>query len=143
MAPDEENHLYRADQISLGEIVGLRRSSDQGDGLEESGGFVESAYLRLFQVCRTPMRSASDRYKAASAVPLTEERQFLEFSNTVLYGPFFYTPQAAALAVARTIGTNALQGFYLARLFNGLAAVAIGFLALRLAKRSGSFCSSC
>ena len=46
-----------------------------------------------------------------------------------------YAPQAAALALARIAKMTALQSFYLARFFNGFAALAVGFFAIHIATR--------
>lgn len=54
-------------------------------------------------------------------------------SRVASYGPVGYLPQAAGVALGRLVGAPPLTCFYLARLANLLAAVALLFFAIRLA----------
>lgn len=54
-------------------------------------------------------------------------------SRVANYGPIGYLPQAVGVAMGRVIGAPPLICFYLARLANLLAAVALLFFAIRLA----------
>jgi len=124
--PDELVHLFRADQISHGAIIGTRLDD------KSSGGYVASSYRLLFQAVTT---ADSARFAEAYRIPLTNQLEFQNFSNTVQYGPAMYAPQATALALARIAKMTALQSFYLARFFNGFAALAVGFFAIHIATR--------
>jgi uncharacterized membrane protein len=126
--PDEYAHLLRADQLSYGDMIGTRLNDTS------SGGFVETSYRLLYEAFETP-GDPKDKMEKAATIPLTGLREFSSFPNTVRYGPLTYIPQVAALVIARAAGLKALQAFYLARCFNGLAALVTAFLALRLAKR--------
>ena len=99
---------------------------------KSSGGYVASSYRLLFQAV-TAANSA--RSAEAYRIPLTNQLEFQNFSNTVQYGPAMYAPQAAALALARIAKMTALQSFYLARFFNGFAALTVGFFAVHIATR--------
>ena len=54
-------------------------------------------------------------------------------SRVASYGPLGYLPQALGVALGRLLGAPPLTCFYLARLGNLLAAVALLFLAIRIA----------
>ncbi len=132
--PDEPAHLFRADQIAHGEFVGTRRDDDA------SGGSVDPGFVRLavlfFPMISDPARTMTlEDFHAARSIALSGEPVFVSFVNTVQYGPLLYLPPAAALWLAHGVGLDALPAFHLARLFNAAAAVAAGFLALRLAGR--------
>ena len=127
---DEYKHLLRADQNSYGDIVGTRIDE------ENSGGFVKTSHRLLSQTLQTQSSSVKDRLRAASALPLTKQRELISVSNTVQYGPVLYLPQAAALAVVRLTRMKSLQAFYLARCINGSVALVVGFLALCFARRA-------
>ena len=127
--PDELPHLFRADQLSYGDIVGTRLDDTQ------SGGSIDKSYRLLFQVFEKEGRVSKEMFTEADQIPLTGEREFSSFAYTVLYGPFMYIPQALTLFMARKIEANALPAFYCARLFNGLIALLVGFMALRIAKQ--------
>ena len=81
--PDELAHLFRADQISHGAIIGTRLDD------KSSGGYVASSYRLLFQAV-TAANSA--RSAEAYRIPLTNQLEFQNFSNTVQYGPAMYAP---------------------------------------------------
>ena len=54
-------------------------------------------------------------------------------SRVASYGPVGYLPQAAGIGLGRLVGAPPLTCFYLARLANLLAAIALLFFAIRLA----------
>ncbi|MDR3633070.1 MAG: DUF2142 domain-containing protein [Isosphaeraceae bacterium] len=54
-------------------------------------------------------------------------------SRVASYGPIGYVPQAVGVAIGRLVGAPPLTCFYLARLANLLMAIALFFLAIRLA----------
>jgi uncharacterized membrane protein len=54
-------------------------------------------------------------------------------SRVGFYGPVGYLPQAAGIGLGRVLGASPLVCFYLARLANLLAAIALLFFAIRLA----------
>lgn len=124
--PDEGNHLFRADQISRGELMGTRRGG-------EIGGAVSAPLVRLVDSVETNGKVALG-VGASSASDWTA-RAFESFPNTVPYGPAAYLPQAAALALARWSGSSALTAFYWARILNGLMALGLATMALQIVQR--------
>jgi uncharacterized membrane protein len=133
--PDEYAHLLRADQLFYGDMIGTRLNDTS------SGGYVETSYRLLYEAFET-LGEPKDKIEKADTIPLRGIREFSSFPNTVRYGPLTYIPQVAALVIARAAGIKAIQAFYLARCFNGFAALVMAFLALRLAKR-GRFLFFC
>src|SRR5688572_16855414 len=63
--------------------------------------------------------------------------QFAGFSNTAVYPPVPYIPQVAGIWVGRVFGLSTLVTAYLVRLLNLVAAVALGYLALKELRFSG------
>ena len=126
--PDEFAHLFRATQLSYGELVGTRLDE------KNSGGYVDSSYRAFSQIflpkgntfCQVlhvpPVVGPSkEMLQAASGIIWgAGQREFISCPNTVSYGPFMYIPQTAALSLARTSGINALHALYLARWLNSL-----------------------
>ena len=147
-APDEFAHFFRSEQISYGDILGTKIDE------QNSGGYVDLSYRRFselflatnsFCVVLHPERIAPasrETRSEASGLNWTGQREFINCPNTVAYGPITYIPQAAALSISRLVGLSIWNSFYLARSLNGLTAVAIGYLALRLAGR-GRFVIFC
>jgi len=124
--PDEENHLFRADQISRGELMGTRRGG-------EIGGAVSAPLARFVDSIEASGKMALEG--GASSASDWTARTFESFPNTVQYGPAAYLPQALALALARWSGSSALTAFYWARILNGLMALGLATIALQIAQR--------
>ena len=121
--PDEGNHLFRADQISRGELMGTRRGG-------EIGGAVSAPLVRLVDSIE-----ANGKVALGGSADLWTARTFKSFPNTVPYGPAAYLPQAVALALARWSGVSALTAFYWARILNGLMALGLATMALQIVQR--------
>ena len=97
--PDEPHHFFRAYQVSRGELVGQIAPGGKYAGglLPESLGRTVNHLLR--DVPFHPEQKVSASWlEDALAMDLEPEREaFLGFSNTVLYSPVSYAPQAAAI----------------------------------------------
>ena len=101
MAPDEENHFLRAFEISCGNLIskGLYGGTIGGDYLP--------AEVRLF----TDPEKELDWSK----------REMITFSNTALYAPVSYLPQAVGIKTARYFTNNVSKIFYGGKIGNFLA----------------------
>jgi hypothetical protein len=129
-SPDEPNHFARADQISRGVVVGTRF------GPTDSGGLVDAAIGRaVVPYSRLPFnpfaRVTREEVDASRQIPWSGDMQLSGFRNTVNYGPMFYLPQAAGVWIGRRAGLGVIDTLVLARVANGLACCALGFMALR------------
>jgi uncharacterized membrane protein len=130
-SPDEPNHFARADQISRGVIIGTRF------GATDSGGLIDAAIAKAqVSYSRLPFNPAAkvtrEDIAASRQIPWSGDVQLSGFRNTVNYGPMFYLPQAAGVWIGRHAGLGVIDTLVLARVANGLACCALGFLALRL-----------
>ncbi len=103
MAPDESNHFYRAFEISCGNL--LSRVMRQ-DG-------VGGNYLPL----------ALEEYEDPDVELDWDKTGEITFSNTALYAPVSYLPQAVGIKVARTFTDNVSKIFYAGKAGNFLASV--------------------
>lgn len=129
-APDEPQHLLRAYQISEGNFRPRRMDNHGGGWLPVS--LVEAprpfADIRFY-----PKRKTSwPQIRSAMRVPLDPDRRdFIPFV-TAIYSPVAYLPQAGAMAIGRRLSLPPLAMMYLARLFNLIAWIGLGYLALRI-----------
>lgn len=131
-AGDEGEHFDRAFQISEGTIVGQRKDINSG------GDFP----IVAFRVADPEGISFHYEKKMTQAVFLKKldpmfvdwskaPRTFCGFPHSVVYPPAGYVPQTLAILVGRWLRLGPLGLMYLARLAGFIAAVALGYAALR------------
>ena len=130
-APDEPAHLFKAEALAEGHLVGKPIGEKRGNG-------IDAGVIRLFL-------NVDDVTSVAPATP--EVRRRLRetawvgqlgdavFSNTAQYGPIFYLPQALALKAGRLSGLSVLAAYEVARTIAALTAIALGAIALTLVTR--------
>src|SRR5262245_15705789 len=118
---DEPAHFYRAYQISEGGWRAERRA-------DLVGGWLPSSL-------RPHPPTAPDAGRAAAA---PSDREFIDFRTTAPYAPVPYLPQALAIAAGRQLDLSAIALLYLARLAGLVAALAIGYAAIRIAPIAGN-----
>ncbi len=137
-AADEDRHFLRAYHISEGSLLGVKMIRPGGGGVE-SGGYLPAhvaADIRLFEDQRfQPKRKTSpaalrEKYLAGGRLGFGRKKVFTQFSNTVVYPPVPYLPQAAAIIAAKGLGLRTAGALYLARLFNLAAALSLVWYAL-------------
>jgi uncharacterized membrane protein len=133
--PDEPSHFYRAYQVSRGDLVGqvVLGGKYAGGLLPESLSQTASHLTR--DVPFHPDQKVSVSWlEDALAMDLEPEREaFLGFSNTVLYSPASYAPQAAAIALGRVFDPPPIVLFYMARIAALAFAVLLGCWTLHIA----------
>ena len=136
-APDEPAHIYRADSVRRGEIIGRRIVV---------GGNVVSAGVTADPGLRGAIPSAAkvgpERRKPIAASEWARARagawvgpQDVLAPNTASYQPLFYIPGAVGLEAAELLGLPPFQALRLGRLVAAVVYVGIGALALALARR--------
>jgi hypothetical protein len=84
--PDEENHAFRADQISRGTLF------------LDGGGYVSGALVELKRMAselhfRTEVKQATEVSRRAATLGWSVPTESASFTNTPQYGPLFYLPQ--------------------------------------------------
>lgn len=134
---DEPIHFMRAAQIADGGFVGTRFAESLADGRTEvtGGGAIDPALARAAAPFNALAFHPELRAKQADWAPNVHwsgARALVSFP-TANYPPFFYLPSAAGILAGREFGLSVVQSLYLSRLLTGLAAVALGALAIALA----------
>jgi uncharacterized membrane protein len=132
--PDEGDHWFRAWAIADGQIF-----ADRQGMVRLPGSFAPAAdlyqHLALtgkplpLSLAGQPGFSGYEQLFNGSGSPGTIK----VISRVASYGPAGYLPQVAGIEIGRLLGAPPLTSFYLARLGNLLAAVALLFFAIRLA----------
>ena len=129
---DENVHFLRAEQISAGGLLGVKRDNNA------SGGYVDKAAVEITNELRKLKRrecvdlSAIDR---STHIYWSGQRVYAGYANTSIYPPIGYAPVALGILTGKLLGLSVAKTAYLARLVNGLFAVAISFIALKLCTR--------
>lgn len=124
-APDEPNHFYRALTISEGRWMAIRQGNFAGAPLPvRTAEWVEALvgdipfHPERKQILRVLLSRVDREGGDAGAM-------FAHFPNTSLYSPLLYLPQAMGLWVGRMLQLPLLYAYYLGRLLNLVATVAL------------------
>jgi uncharacterized membrane protein len=133
--PDEAQHYFRAYQISEGTMLADVEHGQSGGHLPVSlQGFAEHFLGSVLLHGDRPVQPTPLARTLATPFPplAPEQRAFINFSGLSFYAPMAYASEALAINLARQAGVGSLATFYLARIANGMFALAILFCALRL-----------
>lgn len=133
--PDEQQHFFRAYQISVLGLVGTVENGKAGAVLPSSLIELSEQFLgsRELHADRRISPAPLSETVQALRTPLNAERtEFIEFFGAAFYSPLPYLAQAGAIAVGRTVGLGPLGLLYIARMANGFTAALIVSLALAL-----------
>jgi uncharacterized membrane protein len=133
--PDEQQHFFRAYQLSEGNLTPVAHADRTGAVLPSSlanfsysflgtHALTPEAALRAF-----PLR---ETLGALSAPLDPERREFVDFSGSSYYSPLAYLPQLAGIVVGRAFDAGPLGLLYAARLVNGLTSLLVVSAALRI-----------
>lgn len=118
-APDESHHFYRAFEISMGHMV-----SDMNEN-EIKGGRELPLDTKF-----SPGKWQS--FVADRDARLSENTKFMVFSNTALYAPVSYIPQAFGILLARLVTDRLAIITYAGRFANWLCVTIILYFAMKL-----------
>jgi len=134
--PDEQQHFFRAYQISILELRATASNGMAGGFLPSSLSEIAERFLgsRELHVWRRKIRPSPliETLQAADQ-PLDPGRQeFTNFFGSAFYSPAPYVAQAAAIAVGRAAGLGPLWLLFLARITTGIAAALVVAAALQL-----------
>jgi len=130
--PDEMRHFDRAYQVSEFRVRAEVQNGVAGGTLPDSlRQLVHSAIPSSDGIsCRVTPAPIAQTLRLAS-IPLDPSvRRFIAFQGSAFYSPLPYLPQALGIGVGRALGLGPLYLFYLGRLFNCLAAIALLGLAV-------------
>jgi uncharacterized membrane protein len=129
---DEFNHFYRAWQVSEGILVGVRTSDNR------LGGDLPESVVKITEPFRSLPFHAENRIKSSTifynlSVPLEpEKRQFTDFTNTAVYAPTAYLPQAVAIIIGKFFRGGPLSIFYFSRLLTLIFWLSMVYAALKI-----------
>ena len=120
--PDETEHMLRAYGISIGDFVPA-----QNDNLE-GGSYVPDNLLFCWNRGGANLKDMKEHLFMVA----NENKEFVTYSNTALYSPLTYMPQAIGIFAARLIFDRPFIMGYAGRLAELLAVGIILYFAIRL-----------
>ena len=139
--PDEPMHLMRADSLLHGQLIGHRVATlNPGTGAPDAGVTSDPGLAVAAQGfdLLTPLaqkKVSPARLKMLRSLPWWPKPIFMSAPNTAAYGPLTYIPAAMGLGTARLLGFGPYAAIHWARFANVAVFLAIGGLALLLARR--------
>ena len=124
-APDEPNHFFRAQALSEGYVVAQRQPGKVGAPMRTV--IPHWALTLMGDIPGHP-----DKKQTLEAVKARRDARaddpsvmFVDFRNSALYSPVVYVPQAVGLGLGRLLRLPLLDAYYLGRLLNLMASVAL------------------
>jgi Predicted membrane protein (DUF2142) len=133
-APDDSDHVARAYTLVHGPLAPVTPVGRSSGAMVDSGLADYVAAERPVAVLSgAPVTGAeAASFRSAGTIRWNGERRFAPLPGAMAYFPLLYAPQALALEVGRLTGASVAQSVLWARLANGLAAIALVALGLRL-----------
>ncbi len=130
-APDEFNHFYRSWQITEGGLVGQKTIDNRlGDSLPSSLLSISAPFAQLPFHFEQRIKSNTIFYHLKT--PLNEKQNtFVDFTNTAVYAPTAYFPQAVTIFLFKNCGLTPLSIFYLARVFTLIFWIAVVYASIK------------
>ncbi|WP_461057466.1 DUF2142 domain-containing protein [Silanimonas algicola] len=127
-SPDEFDHVERAYALSKGRLL-LDAETSPVSGLWVDDGLLAYMALHEHLPFDAGQRLADDARRAAVELGWRGTETFSGAAGTGYYLPVIYLPQAAALAIGRTLGVSVDASYRAARLASGLVASLLLFAA--------------
>jgi uncharacterized membrane protein len=129
---DEPNHFFRAYQVSDGSIIPEKRQMKTGGAIPSS--LAQSVYVFRFGVQEYQEGNVPiELIRGSLFLPLNEDdTSFVSFSNTAIYSPIPYLPQAASIFVGRQLRLSPLVLMYIGRMSNFVVALILLAIAMHM-----------
>jgi uncharacterized membrane protein len=131
VSPDEYEHFLRANQVSEGQFLPLKKD-------KRLGGEIPEGFYRFM----IPYRFVAHNLKHTTSFAEMRQtlnfkwndsiKRFVDFPNTSYYSPLCYAPQAIAIAAVKSLSDSSGLVYYLARLFTFLIWVLIVYCAIKI-----------
>lgn len=132
--PDEQQHLFRAWQLSDLQLIGEKRGDMSGGELPPGLALAAERELRtahLHERKHLYQSSWSEHFTRATPIGQDQARPFTNFLGSVSYSPVGYVPQVMAIWLGRALDLPVEWIVRLGRVFNALLAYALICAAMR------------
>lgn len=128
-SPDEFDHVERAYALSQGRILLATPHANVGSGVWVNDGLL--AYMALYEHLpfNAAARLGAEAQESAGMIGWQRTETFSGAPGTGYYLPVVYLPQALALGLGRATGASIDASYRAARLFAGIVAALLLYLA--------------
>lgn len=129
--PDEKNHFLRSYQVSTLKLTGMKQGNI-------SGGYIPVEIIKFVHLNINVRGKPHKKVNLKEMLPYLHQQidfknvQLVNFSNSVLYFPIVYFPQAVGMGVARLCHLSLPFYLYFGRILNFLSALLLLYLAIKL-----------
>ncbi len=114
MEPDSSNHFRRAFQIAHGQLIGKKVSPVNSSG-KSLANFDEDQAAYFPGFFDRHWKAPAGAHVKAQRDTINGSTEYSQFSNTVIYEPIFYLPDAMAINIARIFDFSVLNTMHLMR----------------------------
>ena len=121
--PDETEHMLRAYGITIGDFVPSVNEAGEG------GSYVPDNINYMWNRGGSTIKDMRDNLKMEA----NSNKVFMTYSNTALYSPITYTPQALGMLIGRIVCNKPYIWAYFGRIFNMITVGFLIFMAIRIA----------
>ena len=137
--PDETAHAFRAIQVGHHHLFARATEDGYGGAVDSNAYTVASGLFQLelqvekvSPVKRPDGRLTPEQFHAVETKRWSGKARDASFRNTAAYPPWLYLPQAAAWRIGEASNLTITHSLLLARLAALIAAVALGWITLRV-----------
>src|SRR5262245_57584495 len=130
-APDEQNHFFRAQTLSEGHLLAQRQPG-------KVGAPMHAAIFKWVVTVQGDIPFHPEKKQTIKALTALRDARaddpsimFVDFRNSALYSPVVYLPQSVGLRIGRMLRLPLLDAYYLGRLLNLMASVALCYWTAR------------
>lgn len=129
--PDENNHFYRAFQISEGQLFPFKQNNRLGGFIPLS---IRDYVLHFEDISINKKFTINEEFinETFNFKYIDSARQFVDFPNTSLYAPVSYAPQAFAMYLFRSLDYSISDQYYAGRIFIVVLWIIFLFIAISL-----------
>ena len=127
-SPDETAHMFRASSLAHGNVFLNVNGESVGDNIDQ--GLAQ--YYSKFNALPFHPENKAQQINDVKDIRFTNTYEFHSFSNTALYLPFSYIPQAIAIFIGEKTHMKVWRAVNLARLLNIVTIISMLVIAARI-----------
>ncbi|WP_312283639.1 DUF2142 domain-containing protein, partial [Candidatus Igneacidithiobacillus taiwanensis] len=134
--PDSFNNFYRSYQVADGQLIGIKKNGMSGGMINNNMISLASLFNNIpFHYNKKITQNIiikANTYRWSNGNGKENKYIFSSFSNTSVYPPFAYIPQAAGIDIGRIFNLRLIYTYRLSLILVSLCAIFITFIAIKI-----------